>query len=295
MRAAMFVLALASALPACAGDTEPDAGAGPAIVASIHPVAALVRELDPDARIRTLLPPGAHADTWEPTPRAAEAVEGAALLVRVGAGLDDWVPVGNAGRTLVLADGLDLLDGGGRAGSGNPHVWLDPVLVRDRILPRLADALVQATATDDDDRARDIRDRAAAFADSLTALDAEIGTLLARAPGRRFVAAHPAWSYFAARYGLEQVGVLHPSPGQEIATRELARLVGQARDRDVRAVIAEPQLARGGVEAVAGELDVRVEVADAIGGPGLDGRDRYLDLMRWNAAAFARALGADAP
>jgi hypothetical protein len=41
------------------------------------------------------------------------------------------------------------------------------------------------------------------------------------------------------------------------------------------------------------ELGARVEVADPVGGAGLDGRDDYLSLMRFNARAFARALGAD--
>lgn len=284
------VLLLFLALPACADGHEPGARAGDgAIVAAIHPVAELVRELIGDrAEVRVLLPPGAHADTYEPTPRMAQAVAGARLLVKVGGGLDDWVGAGAVGTpVLVLTEGIDLAGGDGHPGTGNPHVWLDPVLVRDELLPRLADALVAV----DPEGAADIRRRAAAFADSLTALHDEIGRRLADVSSRRFVAAHPSWTYFARRYGLEPVGALHPSPGEEIGTRELARLVAEARSRDVRAVIAEPQLGRAGVAALADELGVRVEVADPIGGEGLEGRDRYTDLMRWNARAFARALG----
>lgn len=289
MRAPASLLVLALSIPACGGG-DPAPEDGPTVVASIHPVAAIVRELvDPEVRVRTLLPPGAHADTYEPTPRAVEAVDEADLVIRVGAGLDDWVPTPGAERTLVLTEGLDLHDGEHGHGAGNPHVWLDPMIVRDHMLPRLADAL----AARQPDSAARIRARAAAFADSLTDLHAEIGRLLAGAAGRRFVAAHPAWTYFAGRYGLEQVGVLHPSPGEEIGTRELARLVQEAATRDVRAVIAEPQLGRAGVAALADELDVHVEIADPIGGEGLEGRDRYLDLMRWNARGFARALGAE--
>ena len=284
------VLLLVQALPACADREGPGArGASGAIVASIHPVAELVRALAGDtAEVRVLLPPGAHADTYEPTPRLAQAVAGARLLVKVGGGLDDRVGGGAAGTpVVVLTEGMALADGDGHPGTGNPHVWLDPILVRDEVLPRLADALVAL----DSGGAADIHGRAAAFADSLTALHHEIGRLLSDAPGRRFIAAHPSWTYFAARYGLEPVGALHPSPGEEIGTRELARLVAEARSRDVRAVIAEPQLGRAGVAALADELGVRVEVADPVGGPGLEGRDGYLDLMRWNARAFARALG----
>ena len=286
-------LLLLLTLPACGGGDGPPARAGSgAIVASIHPVAELVRELaGEEAEVRVLLPPGAHADTYEPTPRMAQAVAGARLLVKVGGGLDDWVGAGASDTpVLVLSEGLVLTAGDGHPGTGNPHVWLDPVLVRDEILPRLTEALVRV----DPEGADDVRRRAAAFADSLTALHAEIGRLLGDVSGRRFVAAHPSRTYFAERYGLEAVGALHPSPGEEIGTRELARLVAEARSRDVRAVIAEPQLGRAGVAALADELGIRVEVADPIGGAGLEGRERYLDLMRWNARAFARALGGTA-
>lgn len=272
----------------CGDDPDPTPTPGtaprPVIVTSVHPVAALIEELAGDGvAVRTLLPPGAHADTYEPTPRMAGALEGAALVVKVGAGLDDWIGTPAGGRVLTLTDGLPVQD-------GNPHVWLDPVLVRDGIVPVLTVALAAVNPEEADA----IRMRAAAFADSLTALDDEIRDLLDGTPTRLFVAAHPAWAYFAARYGLTQVGVLHPSPGEEIGTRELARLVREARQDGVRAVIAEPQLGRAGVGALADELDVRVEVADPIGGAGIQGRDRYLSLMRWNARAFARALGGGA-
>ncbi len=193
-------------------------------------------------------------------------------------------------RTVVFTEGMELVDEGGH-GTGNPHVWLDPIRVRDRLLPPLADALAEVAP----DSAAAIRERARAYGDSLTALDAEIRALLEGAPTRRFVSAHAAWVYFAERYGLEVVGTLHESPGNEPGSRELARMVEAARERGVRAVIAEPQLGRAGVDALAGELDARVEVADPIGGVELEGRADYVSLMRFNARAFARALGAGTP
>ena len=278
MRILRFLLVLLFATACGEAASSPDHD-GAVVVASIHPVASMARTLLGDAgEVRTLLPPGVHADAFEPTPRMAESMAGADLVVRVGLGLDGWV--GDAGAPeLVLGEGL--------RGDGTPHVWLDPLIVRDHLLPRLTDALAEAVPAE----AEGIRSRAVVFRDSITDLHAEITRLLQAAPARHFVAAHPAWEYFARRYGLIQVGVLHPSPGQEIGTRELARLVDRARELGVRAVIAEPQLGRGGVAAIADELDVRVEVADPIGAPGLDGREDYIPLMRYNATAFARALG----
>jgi zinc transport system substrate-binding protein len=301
MRAAILFPVLLAVGAGCGA--APDAGRDDAsvrVVASLHPVASLVREIGGETvAVRTLLPPGAHADSYEATPRVAEALAGADLVVRVGGAVDDWLGGRGAAPELVLTEGMTLRGSdhdhdrgrGRRQGSGNPHVWLDPILVRDELLPRLTARLMELAPA----AAPEIRARAHAFADSLTALDAEIRGMLQDARTRVFVSAHPAWVYFADRYDLEEIGALHPSPGSEVGARELARLVDTARQRGGAAVIAEPQLGRAGVDALARELDVRVEIADPVGGEGLEGRDDYLSLMRYNARAFAHALGSDQP
>lgn len=281
------VLALSTACDADPRDPPPDPPTRPVVAATLPPIASLLHDLGGDAiELRTLLPPGAHPDSYEATPAVARTLAAADLLVRVGGAADAWLGPSMAPRELVLTDGLEL-EGQRGPGTGNPHVWLDPVLVRDVLLPRMENALTSVAP----DAATGIRERARLLTDSLTALDREVRSLLAGVQGRRFVAAHPAWVYFAGRYGLEQVGAIHDSPGSDVAARDLARLVEEIRARNVQAVIAEPQLGREGVDALAGELGVVVEVADALGGPGLEGRSDYLSLMRFNARAFARALG----
>lgn len=292
--AAAACLAAATGSACSGGDAPARAiGDGTAIVATLHPLAAVARTVaGPGARIRTILPPGAHPDTYEATPRDAEALAAADLVVRVGGAADAWVDAPRDVPVVAFIDGMPLKAAGddhGHDATGNPHVWLDPILVRDEFLPRLTEALARVSP----DSATAIRDRASAYADSLTALDGEIRSLLARAPTRRFIAAHPAWVYFADRYDLEPAGVIHASPGREVGTRALAGLVDRARELGVRAVIAEPQLGRAGVEALARELDARIEVADPVGGQNVEGRGDYLSLMRFNARAFGRALGID--
>ncbi len=302
MRNALFILLVAALAVGCGsdgsgapGDGEPHSGsradeanARPVVAATLPPIADLVRVVGGDQlRVQTLLPPGAHPDSYEATPRIARLLADADLVVRVGAAADAWLgPPGDIPE-LVLTDGM-ALQGRRGPGTGNPHVWLDPIRVRDVLLPRISDAV--ATVVQDPDA---VRERAAAFADSLTALDRQIREILAGIEGRRFVAAHPAWVYFAERYGLEQVGAIHGTPGSEVGSRALAHLVDETRALGVHAVIAEPQLGRAGVDALADELAVKVEVADALGGPGLEGREDYLSLMRFNARAFARALRGD--
>lgn len=290
-------------LVACAEPPAPEEGDVPLVVVTIHPVADLARTLAGEAaHVRTLLPPRASIHTWEATPAQIRRLSQAAGYVTLGGGLDGWLDGIAAGpngpRTLRLTEGMDLkaADHGhgdeepGSAeeheGTGDPHVWLDPLLVRDELVPRLRDFLVEVAP----DQEVAIRERASAFADSLTALDAEIRHLLAGARKRAFVATHEAWAYFAERYDLTSLGSLYESPGHEPSARGLARLVDAARAAGVGAVLTEPQLAETAAHALAGEIAARVIVVDPLGGADVEGRENYLDLMRFNARAFARAL-----
>jgi zinc transport system substrate-binding protein len=209
---------------------------------------------------------------------------GARLVVAVGAGADDWgSDLAHAWRAplLVLTQSLTLKYG------NNPHVWLDPILVRDAILPQLTDALIRVVPGAE----ASLRTRAAEYRESLTALDREIRAMLSAVGSRAFVATHPAWPYFAERYDLQQVGVLYPAPGRESSPRELAGLVDQARRAGVHAVFTEPQLGETGARALANELDARIGTLDPLGGPMVADRNSYEALLRYNARELAKTLG----
>ncbi|HSR41688.1 MAG TPA: metal ABC transporter substrate-binding protein [Longimicrobiales bacterium] len=295
---ACLVLLAAPVTTACGprggGERAPEEGP-PRVVASIFPVADLARKVGGEAvDVEILLPPRASPATFEVTPREIRTVSGARLYLAVGGGLDAWATALVEGssdlRVVVLTDGMELIGEGHGEGTGNPHVWLDPVRVRDELLPRLFDALVAVVP----DSARAMGVRSTALADTLTALDREIGAALGGTPTRAFVATHPAWSYFADRYGLREVGTLHRHPGQEPSARYLAELVDEARAAGIRAVFSEPQLAGTAARALAAELGVPVVALDPLGGPGVEGRDGYPELLRWNTRQFARGLGGSA-
>ena len=289
----MSILALG--LGACAPVDVPR-GDVPVVVVSIFPVADLAARVAGDAlRVETLLPPRASLHTWEATPGQIRTLRHAAGYVTVGGGLDGWLEgLGEDTpglRTLRLTDGLTLRRSRhAHEGdeTGDPHVWLDPILVRDELLPRLTSFLAALVP---EAQAAAVRARGAAMADSLTALDAEIRGRLAGLPRRGFIATHEAWTYFAERYDLHDLGSLYEGPGHEPSAKGLARLVDAARATGLRAVLTEPQLAETAARALADEVGAEVVLVDPLGGPGLPDREGYFDLMRFNARAFARALG----
>ncbi|MEQ8331243.1 MAG: metal ABC transporter substrate-binding protein [Longimicrobiales bacterium] len=283
-------------LGACAPSPPAEDDVQPLIVASIHPVADLLARIGGDAvRVEALLPPRAAPDTWELTPSRVRLLASAEGYVTVGAGLDGWVDgLGEVGprptARLRLTDHVTLSESDHAHGhgveEGDPHVWLDPILVRDDLLPVLTEFVVSRAP----EAADAIRARGGAVADSLTALDAWIRRELTPVSGRGFVATHGAWGYFSRRYGVESLGSVYERPGHEPSATGLAALVRSARAAGLAAILTEPQLADGTARALAREVGAAVEIVDPLGGPGLDGRETYYDMMRFNARAFARAM-----
>jgi zinc transport system substrate-binding protein len=291
----MFWRWLIVALWLCGTTAIHPAAAAVRVVATIFPVADMVRQVGRDAvEVTTLLSAGASPHTFEPTPAQVRAVAEAAVFVEVGAGLDAWAATlraAHAGPMIVitLAAGVPLLgtteEEGARHG-GDPHIWLDPVLVRDHLVPAIASGLSRADAG----HAAAFRAAAGAFEAALTQLDAEIRATLAPASSRNYVAFHSAWRYFAKRYDLHEVGTVESFPGKEPSAQEIAAIVEKARAARVRALLIEPQFSPRLAEQIAHEIGAQVVTVDPLGGPDVPNRQHYLDLMRCNLRAFAKAL-----
>ncbi len=300
---------------AAAGCGDPDAigtGSGdrePIIITTIYPIADITRNIAGDAvSVISLIPAGASPHTFEPTPKQMAEIARASAFIAIGAGLDDWAQsLASAGSPdlvqIRLTDGLKLLphepsalqgegpvheeDSTAHAHHGyDPHIWLDPVLVREHVVPEITRVLVDLVP----DREAELIAGAQAYQEKLDALHAEISRSLEGLDKPRFIAFHSAWRYFAARYELIQAASVEESPGKEPSARWISEVVETARSLDAKAIFAEPQFSNKAAEIIAQEFGAEVLIVDPLGGEGLEGRDSYISLMRSNAAVFRKGL-----
>jgi ABC-type Zn uptake system ZnuABC Zn-binding protein ZnuA len=272
-----LVVALALVLPGAAAAAAP-LGA----VATVTPLGWLVEMLGGErVDVSVLVPAGASPHAFEPRPRDLAKLAEAKLFVAAGAGVDDWA------TRLAVAEGPQPLVLGDELGT-DAHFWLDPIAVRDRALPRLAEALTAA----DPAGAAHYAERRRAVAHELTALDAEIRAGLAGVRRRPLIPMHPAFEAFAARYGVPLLEPVQRRGAEEPTPRALARLADAAAAGGAAAVLVEPQLPPAAAEALAETLGVPAVVVDALGDAAQPERASYAALLRFDAAAFRRALGA---
>lgn len=273
---------------------------------SIHPVALLVARVGGErVEVSTLLPAGASPHGFEPSPRQVRSLAGADLVVTVGGGLDPWArqaihALQHNPPHLVLARSAGIPDAQGHShgdedetapgfhgegGTNDPHLWLDPILVRDVIVPDIVAALSRLMP----DASPVFHRRGAAFQAQLTELDGEIAARLAPYADRPFVAFHGSWDRFSRHYGLHPVGVVMPFPGREPSARQMAQVL-EAGGQGGAAVLIEPQFNPRIARTLAEQLGGKLVLVDPMGHPDKPYGNDYISLMRFNGQAFEEAL-----
>jgi ABC-type Zn uptake system ZnuABC Zn-binding protein ZnuA len=232
----------------------------PRVVVSIQPVRDLVSRIaGEDLDTVLVLRPGREAHTFSPSPRDVARLEGAALSIAVGLGLDDWSTRAaeqasdTPPHTLRLGPALDPV-------AGDPHLWLDP-----ERMARAAELIAVALSEVLPERAPDLSDRAVALAGSLRELDREIALRSRSWPRRALVTAHPFLSYYAERYDLEIVGVIETEPGRGLTPGTRGRLLDSIRQREVAAIVAQAEDDVSMARSVSEEVDVPLCVLHPLG------------------------------
>ncbi len=169
---------------------------------------------------------------------------------------------------------------------GDPHIWLDPQKLIEAI-----PIIERHLASLEPDGAATYAGNAVAYTRQVAALDAELVRDLATIAEdrRKLVVFHDAYTYFAARFGFEVIGIVLRNPEVEVSARELIDLQGVIEDSGVRVIFAEPQFNTEVLSVFVDENDVVIGelLTDAFAGRVTT----YLELMRFNRDSLVRHLG----
>ena len=240
-------------------------------VVSILPQAYFVERVGAGrVAVQVLVGPGQSPHTFEPTPKQMADLAQARLYFGIGVPFETRLldkiraaypdlrivdtaqgiplrqmtesdepeePQGQAGRPPSLSDGA-------AQGQPDPHIWLDPMLVKIQ-----ARHICEALSQTDPAHASEYEANLEAFEADLEALHGKIAESLAPLKGRELFVFHPAFGYFAQRYGLKQVAV--ETGGREPGARRIVALIDQAKRRNVKVIFVQPQFSPKTARAVA--------------------------------------------
>lgn len=270
--------------------------------------------------IKNVVPAGVEPHDYEPTAQDMVAISKANVLIYNGGGLEAWVEkaVKSLNQANLLAvnttEGLTLLaseehdhhhegDKGHEGesaghehehehehdhGEFDPHVWLDPTML-EKQAAQVKDAFVKA----DQAHKEQFEQNYKALVNDLNKLDQDFKTMVEQSPKKEILVSHKAFTYLAARYGLEQIAISGISPDDEPSPSELKNLVEKVKQKNIKYVMFETLTSPKVAEVIARETKAQTAILNPLEGLTTEeqtaGKD-YISIMRENLEVLRQAL-----
>lgn len=233
-----LAMLFALSLSACASDANQSNQSASAteltVVTAFYPLTFVAEAVGGDhVQVTDLTPKGGEAHDIELSPRQVAGVASADAVFYLG---DSFQPALEDAVTEAQGDVVDALDAvpSDLRISGDPHVWLNPVIVS-----AIGDQVAAALTDLDPDNAASYQENAAELTKQMDELDASFARGLLPCAGATLVTSHEAFGYLAAAYGLEQVGIAGLDPEAEPSPKRLAEIADILQESGTTTVFFE--------------------------------------------------------
>lgn len=239
--------------------------AKPIAIVSLAPYRYFVNEISSHlVDVNLMVPPGASAHTYEPTPRQMIQASKADLWFRLGEPFEE-----KAVKALQEAnprlDPVDLREGipllrdqctHCRAKGGEDlHIWLSPRLAKIQA-KTIAEALIRHYPAHEELFQKNLSH----LLEALDALDRFIHNTLFSLDNRLLMVSHAAYAYFCQDYNLTQLPI--EFEGKDPTPRQLTEVLKKARSAKVKAIFTQPEYSDKAARLIAAEIGAKVISVD---------------------------------
>ncbi len=252
----------------------------------------------PHVQVSSLISGLESEHTYTPKPSDMILIKKSKLLFKIGLGLETWVEalIKNAdhpglavivtSKNVPLIEEADHHDGekSDHHAEGNPHIWLDPQNVK-IMVAHIATALIAA----DPAHEGDYRKNTSNYLEKLDHLEKALLLKVSQLPDKKIMTHHPAWPYFAKRFGFEIKANILTQVGSEPSAKKMGTLIHLIQKEDIKVIVSEPQLNPKIPKILSEETGVMIVPLSPLPG-ALPGTEHYLDLIRYNVETLVSAL-----
>lgn len=301
MKARLVALLLTASLLAACGNASgiKNPGGKLRVVATTTLVGDVVENIAGDhILLSVLIPPNVDEHAYEPAPQDIARVANSDLIFMNGAGLEQFTVklmqnAGGKARLVSVSDGISLLQGpaeGENSTGGDPHVWTDPNNVMVWV-----DNIEKTLISADPANTADYQKNAIQYRQQLKDLDVWVRDQVTQLPvnERKLVTDHLVFTYFADRYGFEQVGAVLPGYSTLAApsAQELATLEDKIRELGVPVIFVGNTVNPALEERVAKDTGTRI--VRVLTGSLTDAKGEaptYITYMKFDVNAIVSTL-----
>lgn len=251
------------------------------IYVTITPLQAIVEEITMgDFNVEVIVPKGASPETFEPTPKQITAMSEAEFIFSTGLIDFEQSLVGRLpgdAEVVNLSEDIELIAGSCSHGHKHhhhgvdPHIWTSPQALRtmvinahDAIMEHYPDSVKYTAATE-------------RLLKRIDSLDAYCAERIEEAGVEAVMIYHPAYTYYARDYGIEQIAIEHD--GKEPSLRQTTELIDRAKEHNIGVILCQPQYSVDKVRAIANDADAEVVTTDPLSEDILGEIERVTDII----------------
>lgn len=264
----ILIIVFTGWLTGCDRAPQKQQGQKPMITVSIQPQKYFVEQIAGDHfQVQLMIPPGASPVTYDPSPSQMKKLEQSQAYIRIGhivfekAWMEKIRSVNPGLKILDQSEGVDLIrEPGHSSGSGqgvDPHIWTSPREVKTQV-KNIRDFLIRL----DSAHHQTYRENAREFLTRIDSLDARISERLSDLGQADFLIFHPALSYFARDYGLNQISLEHQ--GKEPTPARIREVIDRSEASRIEDVFIQKQFSTDEARALARELEAEVVRIDPL-------------------------------
>lgn len=251
------------------------------IFVTITPMQSIIEEITAgDFDIEVIVPKGASPETFEPTPKQVTSFSDAELIFSTG--LIDFEQslverISGDAEVVNLSNGIELIAGSCSHGNHqhkhgvDPHIWTSPRALRTMvtnahkaIMAHYPDSVKYTEAT-------------GRLLERINKLDNYCATRIKAEGVEAMMIYHPAYTYYARDYGIEQIAIEHD--GKEPSLRQTTALIEKAKEHGVKAILRQPQYSEDKVRAIANDAGAEIITTDPLAEDILGEIERVTEII----------------
>lgn len=251
------------------------------IFVTITPMQSIIEEITAgDFDIEVIVPKGASPETFEPTPKQVTSFSDAEFIFSTG--LIDFEQslverISGDAEVVNLSNGIELIAGSCSHGNHqhkhgvDPHIWTSPRALRTMvtnahkaIMAHYPDSVKYTEAT-------------GRLLERIDALDTYCATRIKAEGVEAMMIYHPAYTYYARDYGIEQIAIEHD--GKEPSLRQTTALIEKAKEHGVKAILRQPQYSEDKVRAIANDAGAEIITTDPLAEDILGEIERVTEII----------------
>ena len=249
------------------------------------------------ANVEMILPLGADAHSYEPTPTMMAKLYDSDLVIYSGAGLEPWCKNFNFTHSVVdMSSFVNLKDlGSGHEHSHHhhesnvdPHYWLDvDNMVRSTVI--IYDELVKLLPQNK----QALQTRKDSYISMLKKLDNAYKKQLSSCRLDTIIVNHNAYSYLSSKYNFHIESLSGLSPDTQTSAKSMIKMMEHIKEHKVKTIFYENFASDKAMKNIAQELNVKVDSLQPLGNltkAEVEKQLTYEDIMKQNLEKISSAL-----